>query len=425
MKDFLKILFIFCLGALILKAEAQQEDSIREAIKTHITDKEIIHKARDLMRIRLETDNLAECRELQRYLEENYIEKAIGKDEIEALAFLRGDFSILLNVDYLKKIEQYDRWLSDAFSEELKSSFYNKETSIKTRISMASLSQKERDFLSIVLMETYKSSYVFMRDTAAAALIGRFLFAYPEKDEMYDYVQEKIIQKSEPLFSYNYNRRSYREKRRAENFEKNYAPQTKPHGWGGGFHLGFNVNINDGTLTQYLKTGVGFFGGAEVTYKSLLLFTDLHFGDGKIKKNLSIDEIMCEKDTTYRFHNIDVLLGYSVIEQSYFRIIPFWGVSFSSLDKYNHQEKSKWETAWSTNKPHVVIGCAVDYKLGRRFPYQFSDKAMERYFPVRLKYKYHVLAFGKENKELIGGVHQITLSIGFSFDFAKLKTPKE
>lgn len=430
MKTSLKILFILCLSILIIKAEAQYEDSIRLAIKTHYTEEEVILKARDLMRIRLEASDVAGCRELQKYLGENYMENAISRDEIEALAFLRGDFSLLLDVDYLKKIQQGNTWHYDAFGRKLQSTIHNQEASIKTRISMASLSQKERDFLSILLAATYKLPYTYMRDTVLVELVDQFLFTYPEKDEMRDYIQERFIPPTTERTSFfaptdkrdfKEAKRMHRETRR----EYKYGTLTRPDGWGFMWSFGLNFNIYNGELARHLKSGAGMFMGIDVSYKSFLLLLQYGFSRAKIKNDIAIDNKIYSKDSSHLCYNMDIMFGYNVFDHSYFRVIPFGGISWSFLEVDNSTLKEKSEMALSQKVPHAVVGCGIDYKLGRNIALKKSEKLSERYFPVRLQYKYHIFPFGKKHEDMKGGIHQITVSIGMGGITSKLKTPKE
>lgn len=396
-----------------------QADSALTEIKHHYTDHEMIAKGRDLMAVKLRENDLATCFQIEQYLIANYEEdypRTIGWRERIWLAFLRNDFAFLLDDAGLRNLITSSPYsdrspLSDPYNRELATKISHEKTNIQMRIMASYFSQKEKDFLTILLKESFwqNSERYILPDIPSGTPhedINRFLETYPEQDVLTAFVQEFLA----PSFI----EKSRNEQLKAHGKERRrnmYGTQVTQQGFGLGIVLEAGGMFSNKNLAHYITAAPILNIGIEGSYSNLFLMLRCGIANNSIKKEFTADHIHYPIDNRVRFFSIDLMLGYNIYNHSYFRIIPFAGVSWAEMELSGVRvtgEDHKTTTPFMFNP---VAGLNFDFKAVRNLSH-FRMPEQEAFLPIRIQYSYHFLPFVETAPELKGGMHQVTVGFG-------------
>lgn len=419
-----KYLFGLILALAAMAAAGQNDslyqDSLYNVIINHVTDDEIIENGIGLIIKKLDKNDFAEGKRVESYLLEHFedtqVKKTGWKDHV-LLSFLANDFYTPLNA-YQIKMDYSSTTYSNLYWKILSSKAKENAAQIKQNISESSLLKKEKEFLAILFDGTLSGYYAwhrsgFVDEYDIAQRAEHFLLQYPQEDVLTVFVRE------------NYSKKHYEQKKKTDKKQytkRMYNSKRRPYRFGYGVMLSADYSFYDNPLSSAFKTKApGFTLDADLSYHSFMLLTSLNFPNisfypEKISQNLT-------EKSKISSHIIDLAFGYNVFNHGYFRIIPFGGVSWASaaLSDVNDEENPVFKDIKYSFNP--VVGLIIDYKLFKRTTRGFP-KPRESFFPIRLKYSYHFLQFDKKYPELKGGIHQITLGIGFSANGFKFKENK-
>lgn len=149
--------------------------------------------------------------------------------------------------------------------------------------------------------------------------------------------------------------------------EEDGIPEFELKNWGYSYYLGFRTAITGSKAAFYLRPTYGMSLGFDVTYKRALFNVYMGIGSGKIGSDMHLtanidgreSDLIWPQGERYNSTEMDLMLGYSVIDNSFMRLAPVAGVGMNSLSHKIDDNDT------SMNGLHLTAGLDINWKIRR------------------------------------------------------------
>jgi len=361
-----------------------------EIIKTRTSILEEFKK-QNFNRVKIQCDSLRKAFENDNHL-------PFFPAEYWLLCFWTKDYASIIADKFLSDTAQYNNTyvsypVFDNLGEEVRKDTRAKCEAIKAQITGSSFSQKDKDFLQIVLNYSIHKSNE-LKDTLQVSLnelSKKYMENYPNSINngmLKGYIIKEYVGlkgADEVLF-------------------------------GGGY------SVPSGKLGNYLSDG----------YKIEIIDYRKYFGStfigligniysGKLIDSLDIESksaiVNVKTDEIYNVYNVGLDFGNGFYDTKRISLSAFGGGSFNALSVTHITNEKTNEGEQVTIYTYAArVGLAFDFKFVKQGVYasfkNYSDFNHSKFF--RLKYYYEFPMYSDKASVLKGGIHNVTLSIGFN-----------
>lgn len=402
----IKMLIIILLLATPLVLYAQQ-DSMLIFLENHLSDVTLTRKGRDLMAEKIIDGNLNQCKEIEDFLVKEaaaiQYETLIWRERVE-LVFLMRNFSGILDSAFLCKYETLRYFAHDDYAELLRKKFISEYSHIQNAISKSDLNMKESDFLSLLLkgiMESEQKYPAYIGLSYSESLreqVDVFKRKYSENDAYYRFI-ELFFSPAPP--------NKFAKTKRVRNLEA----------WNFSFALLAKFQIYEKEMSKKYSPSFTWSGNFDCSFHDVVLIAGLGNGYNLLlKTDVAVDSL---DDIKINVFEIDLKLGYNIINNRIVRITPNAGVSWLGF-----KPRKKWLNLYPDLKQEKipltfapVVGINLDFKFANLYSYQLLDNKDKDFFAyIRIGYDYYFANYKEDVLKFKGGIHQITLQLGFSYN---------
>jgi hypothetical protein len=371
----------------------EQSDSVGMKILNQSKHRktEIIAKGRGLLLEKFSNNEMNEVKELKDYLKnmEKEGNSVFYGTEYLLILYWTNEYEELLNSVKTRR-PQRPRYLRDPLQLQLKEKSILNAQNILEQIQNAPIDAEAKDFLRLNFKATINGTQGTFQDSLNI-LANDFLKKYPET-EYKDYIKENI------KFVYGLDDLGF------------------------GFETFSGYGIFTGELsnnyTNYIPIGVAF----NIYYKRFEFSPRMYFSsiNGKAKKDFTYSAGYYKKDKSMQTMLEGVSLGYNILDNDNFKILPFFGIARINIEPSEINEiKELKEISAST------FTCITGLNLSTRIYDPFAgDKVKAKTKTsgglfLRLRYEYAMPANFSKKYDISGGVHLITLGVGVFFKDSK------
>lgn len=396
-RTFLATICILCLlFATSYRSEAQSKSNSSgidqatfEILNTRTSILENFNK-KDFQRIKVQRDSLRAIYDADNHL-------AFFPAEYWLLCFWTKDFTNILNDKFLSDTNQYNSTyisypIFDNMGEEVRKTTREQNQTIKDEITKSNLTQKDKDFLNVVLYYSiHKSNEA--KDTLQISInkIANNYISNYSNSQNNDVIKKYIIK---------------------EYIGLNSADELL---FGGG------LTIPSNNLSNYFSTSYNLAIDYRRYFGNLFLGFTANMYSGFLIDSVSINSTFVKKDENYRAYALGLDFGDRIFDGKKVSFSVFGGVGYNALNVTHIVNKTKDKTKDKAEQITIDtygtrIGFALDFKFVKQGVFasykSYSDYNHFKFF--RLKYDYQIPMFKDNAPELTGGFHNITLSIGFN-----------
>ena len=341
---------------------------------------------KDFHRVKVQCDSLHSVYETDNHL-------AFFPAEYWLLCLWTKDYTTILNDKFLTDTNQYNNsYISypvlDNMGEEVRKVSREQNQTIKDEIAKSNLSQKDKDFLNVVLYYTiHKSNEA--KDTLQISinnLANSYISNYSNSQN--NGVIKKYIIK--------------------EYIGLNNADELL---FGGG------LTVPGSNLGKYLSSSYNLAIDYRRYFGNLFVGFSANMYSGYLTDSVKINSTYVQKDEIYRTYTVGLDVGDRIFDGQKLSFSVFGGAGYNALNvnHFTNKEKSKSEQI-TIDTYGTRIGFALDFKFIKQgvFAVYKNHSDFNHYKFFRIKYDYQIPMFKDKASELTGGFHNITLSIGFN-----------
>ena len=146
------------------------------------------------------------------------------------------------------------------------------------------------------------------------------------------------------------------------------TPVIQPRGFGYGIHIGFGSIFPTGELADYFAPAWQFHLGLDFAYKRAHLLLDMAAGSTKMLMNLPLSYDKGTQETTWikgqhpSYSQFSVALGYEIIDNKHFSMMPFVGGVQSEFSRILDRQGQDKVNVYMNNF-NVTAGINFDYRF--------------------------------------------------------------
>ena len=391
-KYFYSLLCIICLTLVqTIRSEAQTKEqnsgldqTMFEIIKTRTSILENFKK-RNIERVRTQRDSLRKTFETDNHL-------PFFPAEYWLLCFWTKDYSTIISDKFLSDTLQYNNTyvsypIFDNLGDEVRKTIREQRDEIKQQIDKSSLSTKDKEFLQIVLWYSiHKNNEA--KDTLQVTL----------NELAKDYITKYPNSQNDGMIK-GYIIKEYQGLKGADEIL-----------FGGGFSVPF------GKMSDNLSSGYNL----SIDYRRYFGSTFVGLTGNMYSSKLSCDSVEVQnkwmkKDEMFNVYNVGLDFGNRFYDAKRVSLSVYGGGAYNALSITHEINKDQSEQI-TINTFAVRVGLAFDFKFVKQGTFasfkKYSDFNHTKLF--RLKYDFEIPMYSDKAPELKGGIHNITLSIGFN-----------
>ena len=142
-------------------------------------------------------------------------------------------------------------------------------------------------------------------------------------------------------------------------------PAFTKRNFGYGMHAGFGKGFNTGTIKNNFPSTFNFIFGFDLAYKDITLFLSGTLGSSKADQSYN-GEINIPENERAGMAMGDVSLGYPVINNAKFKLIPFAGIGFLEYSEKPEPDQTNYKSMSATG---YLFGINTDYKLRKNLSF--------------------------------------------------------
>jgi hypothetical protein len=394
--------FLFGFLFFIMTSSYPQADSLSIAGRIAVAEyskSDLISKGRRLLLQEFKAGNKKEVADIMHYLatevDDDY-HISLWNSERYLLFYWMGDYTeILLNIQVAAEdsvkydpslVYPFDHVLGQTIQTEIRTIYYD---SIIEDYKSLHFSEDTNDFLFMLLNRLLKDyDYSFISQDKLNQLSDEFQKKYPYSP------LNKAVQK---FISY---------KLAAGDF-------------GYGMSIGGGYHFSSGNITDYITQKSGFDIDFSFYYKKLHLSLLLIQSQGEVKQDIKIanTERIWGKGEKISVMKIAPIIGFNLLENNYFNLIPIAGISFNSATPSEQAVKDNpnLKDVQIKTSAMPVIGLNIDFKFSNiknRSPYFYGPGG---YFALGFRAAYWPNAITTQGENMRGQLFFIGLSLKMNF----------
>jgi len=304
------------------------------------------------------------------------------------LCLYTKDYPLILTDNYLNDISKYYQEdifypVIDNMGQTIRNTVRLQYINVQKDVEASTLSTKDKALMNLILLFAIHSSYE-VKDTLQLTindLAKKYLSTYPDAKE------KAIIQ--------TYVIKEYVSDNRADEMIL-----------GGGYFMPI------GKIAKHVSNGysLGFdylryFGNNFAAFTANMI-------TGKLTDSAKIKNIYYKKDAGFSSYFLGAEIGTKFINTKRIDVIGYLGATYTNTGL---SDTTKNKTVYF-GSVSAKFGIAIDFvflKIGRYAAFKKRDDFNHTNF-FRLKYEYCMPNYGKTSPDIQGGIHNITLSLGFN-----------
>jgi len=394
MLNFFKIVFLLIFGLIISLNSQGQNELQKEILNYNDTRYELVTKGRRLMIDRLLAGDLEKTKQVRNYLiseVENHEYIALYPAENWLLMYwtqeyfaLTSDIRIYETVkdDYGNgKRHPQEDYLLDKLVAETK----NHIKQLTDSISQSSLEDSEKDFLIMNL-------HYLVSDVEA----------YPSEQEDLNLLADNYLLKY-PNSSFATFTREY----------IRYKHDVSPWSFAAEFFSGYGFQTRD--LNKQFGNNIPIGVAFDIGYKNFVLYLRYYIGLANTKFDTAYSVGVWESGSQVRVFLPEASLGYKIYKSERLNLVPFLGVSSTSISptEYDLKETPELEELEIPFCLTYTFGLNLDIKLGEPLMPLVSFNGEDSYRFLRVRYSCNIPQFERKIQGISGQIHAIT--IGFNW----------
>ncbi|MDR0436958.1 MAG: hypothetical protein LBH22_01505 [Bacteroidales bacterium] len=365
---------------------------------------ELIGRARGMSIDAFVRGDKQEVRKIHHYLFENFENSefvALFPEEQILLFAWSGDFESLLHyipkltTDYHMQIRNKIQPIStNNFIQIARKQVGQELEAILDNLQMSSLSQEQKDFVSIYLRyplvgNLYYGYYYFVREINYDAIIRQinadtrtFLATYPNSEYI--------------------------------NFLKSYELELNDWGFWLGMSAGYSLKTNN--LSDYIKSFVSVEIFLEVMYKKYMVGLGFFMIDSRARENIIKQEgWVLPKDTSVNMNNFYLSFGYKFFENKRVEITPTAGIGTTWMQVGTSESRKRNPELKHFNYSYGLttsLGVSADIRLTEMLKIPGQDLVYPPWARLRVSYKFSYNTL-KQNIPVFynGNLHTIAVGI--------------
>lgn len=333
----------------VMFVSAQELDQIEKRIsEMPETPETLYYKARAYILQNLETGNSGEISAVIRLFSEKYHDTipVVMPNEKILFDYWSGNYDDLLKaitgygVPGYQSIYFYPvdlRGYSRNYQTEILRFFCEHQIELYTKLAGRDLIPADRDFLNLFLTAQLQFSKCASRDIEDFDLMaasGKYVREYPES----------------PYNSF---------------LRQEIAPEyvASPFGWGMLVFGCWGDHLLD--YDEFFSYGGGVGFGADLEWDRLKSFYNIQAGFGKTKKEFTDNGEFWKKGQHIGTTHADISLGYAILENNHFAVVPHYGIDWLWIDQNNPDNgNNNNEDEPSVNlKQNHLIGITIDWNF--------------------------------------------------------------
>ncbi len=392
------ILISGILAIVILASNTQTADAQRRnATPISQTTYDLI-KARTEILEHFKNNEMAQVRALRdtvrsKYETENTL--AFFPAEYWLLCFATNDYALIIKDKFLSDTSVYNNTYAsypifDIMGEEVRKIMRQKVYEISKSIQSSSESQTNKDLLTIILNYSVHLTNE-VKDTLQLTIndLSKKYLENPQNKIGRDVIQRFIIK------------------------------EYKGSGYADEISFGGGIAFPNGNIADYLASGYTISLDYKRYFGNSFIGFDGQIYSGTMIDSIDVDGKNLKKDELFNIYKLGLTAGNKFIETRKIATSIIVGGGYNAFNE-THESKSTDNITTVDqiviNSYYVKAGLSFDYKFIKQGNFaefkKFSD--FNHYKFLRLKYEYQMMFLDSESKGLKGGVHSISLSIGFN-----------
>ncbi len=390
---------IFIIGVFTTTKLFGQSDSLKSEILTYKDEKaETILKGRKLTLDKFIENDKNKVSELLEYLQtqENEDYLVFYPTEKWLLYYWIKQYrKVLKDVQdfdstYIKKMNRQIKPQRDLLLIKIKEKLFQQRQEIKQQIFQSKLTETEKKFLALnfdYLLVSYNNKEI-TQDTLNV-FSNQYLKDYPHSN--------------------------------FDNYVRKYIRyEFVPSKWGLASEIFSGYGIFTDNLEKNFKNNVPFGVAFDISYKKFVLYLRDYIGFSSTKDSIQFKDGTRRKDAQVRVFLPEASLGYLIIDNRFFKVAPFVGISSTDISPtdYDKNKYPEYENIDLTYTTTYTLGLNLDFKLN------FKNKKSKQpsYGFIRVRYAYNKPQFNWKYNGFAGDFHYLTIGIGgFSRGSKKLK----
>ena len=389
-----QLAFLFLLMILSIGTFAQRDSLQNEILNYDDGKSELISKGRRMLLDNFIDENLEKVKEVK-----DYLTREVENDDY--MAFYPAEYWFILywTKEYqqlLTSVIQFDESFANSMRYKIKpvndllySKLLAKSIGFKdylvAKLHESSLTDEEKDFLIMNL---------------------HYLISGEQNQQV---TQEELNTMADEFLGQNPN--SNYEAYTREYIRLKYVPSK----WGFGVEFFSGYGIFDGSLAEEYKNNVPMGVAFDLCYKDFNLYLRDYIGFSRNLNEWNYGSGIWEKNSQVRVFLADITLGYTLLENSAFKIAPFAGIGTSGIGptQYDLDKEPDLENVELDFSGTYSLGLNFDIKLGRpKIAIVSQNKPEDSYWFLRLRYAYNWMKFDKKFDGFNGNMHYVTVGIG-------------
>ena len=366
----------------------RQTDSLRSEILRYKDEKEeTIIKGRKLTLARFMENDKNKVSELLKYLEtqENEDYLIFYPAEKWLLYYWTQQYKKVMkgvediNSTYFTEMNRKIKPPKDLLPIKIREKLFQQRQEIKQQIFQSTLTEPEKKFLALnfdYLLASYDNKEI-TQDTLNV-LSDKYLQDYPQSH--------------------------------FDNYVRKYIRyEFVPSKWGFAFEFFSGYGIFTDNLEKNFKNNVPVGVAFDICYKKFALYMRDYIGFSKTKDSIQFKDGTWRKDAQVRVYLPEASLGYTIIDNRFFKIAPFVGISSTDISPTDYDKKKypEYENIDLTFTTTYTLGINLDFKLN--FNNKNSDPS---YGFVRVRYAYNKPQFNWKYSGFNGYFQYLTIGIG-------------
>jgi hypothetical protein len=380
---------IFIIGILTITKLFGQTDSLKNEILKYKDEKsETILKGRKLTLDKFIENDKNKVSELLEFLqnEENEDYLIFYPAEKWLLYYWTQQYQKVLkgvqdfDSTYIAKMNRQIKPQSDLMLIKIKEKLFQQRPEIKHQIFQSGLTEEEKSFLALnfdFLLLSYDNKGI-TQDTLNV-FSKKYLQDYPNSN--------------------------------FDNYVRKYIRyEFEPSKWGLAFEFFSGYGVFTHNLKKCFKNNIPIGIAFDICYKKFILYLRNYIGFSKTKDSIQFKDGTWRKDAQVRVFLPEASLGYATIDNRFFKVAPFVGISSTDISPTDYDKKKypEYENIELTFTTTYTLGLNLDFKLG-----SFKKKKSEpSYGFVRVRYAYNKPQFNWKYNGFDGDFHYLTIGVG-------------
>jgi hypothetical protein len=388
----IKAILPVILAACFATTAMAQTDSLRiEILKYDDSKTEVITRGRRLLLDKFLEGDKKKVQELLDFLvkeeDKNYL--ALYAPEKWLLYYWTSQYNAVLSSiqgndsDFVSTVYNKVRPPQDILYLKLKEIMQEERPFIKSAIRLSDLNATDKDFLVLNLEYLLQDSYNTTQRETLNQSANAFLSAHP--NSVYTNYVRKFIRY-----------------------------ELTPSKWGFGVEFFTGYGLFTDKLDYYFKRNIPIGVAFDVAYKNWTLFLRDYIGFSKTKVPIAFLSGTWEEGAQARVYLPEATVGYVVFDKRFLRVIPFAGISGTSVapTEYDKNRIQEYENVGLDFTTTYTAGLSLDLKLGGPKTPGGSIPREQSFWFTRVRYAYNKLRFDNKYGGFGGNLHYITIGLG-------------